>query len=232
MPPCRSSSPRRGLEERRFRKFEGPPTTRTTTGPALKDIKRLERFASLDALNRALVRECARSELFEGARVVCGCGPETARVMVVGEAPGRDETRLGEPFVGRAGRLLMELLRDGLGMEREEVYITNVVKVWPLVKTKRLRTRPPTRGEREFFLEYLIEELRLIAPAAVVAVGRTAFAALCQDACFEPGRWDEGPERVPVMPVYHPSYLLRRQKSLAENFRAASRTLAMVRDAI
>jgi len=164
-------------------------------------------------LRAEISRACAHE--VKNAVPVFGHGPVPCPVMVVGEAPGRDETRLGEPFVGRAGKFLISVLRDVFGSGREAFYITNVVKVWPVIETKRKKTRKPTKAEEAFFIPYLLREIELVGPRAIIAVGKTAFAALAPDADFTPGRWVER-RGLSIMPVYHPSYLLRRQKSLED----------------
>ena len=181
------------------------------TAPQGNKIKELEKIR--DSLKSA----CKRSGAFKGAVVVFGDGPEESRVMVVGEAPGREETRLKKPFVGKAGRFLISVLKEVFKKEREYFYITNVVKVWPVTETRRLKTRKPTREEEEFFLPYLKKEISAVRPAALLAVGKTAFCALAPDKEFKPGVWVEGADRPLIMPVYHPSYILRRGSMIKEN---------------
>ncbi|MFQ5735539.1 MAG: uracil-DNA glycosylase family protein [Thermodesulfobacteriota bacterium] len=169
----------------------------------------------MEALRAAITRACLGAPALRGAVPVFGSGPVPCTVMIVGEAPGRDETRLGVPFVGKAGRYLVSVLMDVFGEGREGFYITNVVKVWPTIETKRRKTRKPTAEEEGLFRPFLEEEISIVAPRAIIAVGKTAFAALAPGREFTPGAWVE-PDGVPIMPVYHPSYLLRRQKSLEE----------------
>ncbi len=188
-------------------------------------MKPEERIKEIERTRSGIKRACARSAGFSDAVPVFGHGPVPCDVMVVGEAPGRDETRLGIPFVGKAGQFLISVLRDVFGREREGYYITNVVKVWPVVRTKRGRTRKPTPEEEDFFAPFLEREIKAVDPAVIIAVGKTAFSALVPDAEFAPGRWAKHNGR-PVMPVYHPSYLLRRQKSLDESVAAMKAALA------
>lgn len=164
-----------------------------------------------------------------GPTLVFSSGAAASGVMVIGEAPGREETREGLPFVGKAGRFLVMALKESLVSSRDEIYITNAVKIWPVVETKRLRTRKPTAEEEAFFRPCLLEEIRIVAPKAIVAVGKTAFHALLPDEEFVPGRWAEF-QGIPVMPVYHPAYILRRQKSLAESVASLKKALAEVRE--
>jgi len=167
----------------------------------------------IEALRRRLSETCSRR--FRGS-------------MSVGKAPGRDETRLGRPFVGKAGSFFVKVLEDALRLKRENIYITNVLKIWPNVETKRLRTRKPEKDEREFFIPYLMEEIDIIAPDVIIAVGKTAFFALLPDSDFMAGEWLEFEGR-PVMPVYHPSYILRRQKRLDESVGELRKALLKVR---
>lgn len=182
-----------------------------------------DRTKDIERIRAEITRACLSHKAFADAVPVFGQGRAPCTVMVVGEAPGRDETRLGVPFVGKAGQFLISMLRDVFKKEREDFYITNVVKVWPTIDTKRKKTRKPTPEEEEFFRPFLMEEIRVVGPNAVIAVGKTAFSALVPGAAFKPGEWASC-GGLPVMPVYHPSYLLRRQKSLeeaAESFKDA-----------
>lgn len=189
--------------------------------------KKTVKTDELEALFSSLEKEINAKGL-SGQAPVFSSGHSASPVMVIGEAPGREETREGRPFVGRAGRFFIEILEGSLGLSREDIYITNVVKVWPVVETKRLRTRKPTADEEAFFRPCLMEEIRLVAPKAIVAVGKTAFQALLPGGEFVPGRWTDL-QGIPVMPVYHPAYILRRLKSLAESTAALRKALSQVR---
>lgn len=174
----------------------------------------MDPFKKRETLRRRIAK--ASAERFGGSVPVFGDGPVPCRLMVIGEAPGRDETRLGRPFVGKGGSFFVGVLEEALGLERDEIYITNVLKIWPNVETRRLRTRPPRMGEAEFFIPFLLEEIVMTDPVVIIAVGKTAFSALFPGEPFRPGHWAEFEGRA-VMPVYHPSYLLRRQKRLKES---------------
>ncbi len=166
---------------------------------------------------------------FSGSRPVFGAGPVPCRLMVLGEAPGRDETRLGVPFIGKGGSFFVRVFEETTGLEREDVYISNVLKIWPNVETKRLRTRAPGIDEAAFFLPFLIKEIEIIDPGVIIAVGKTAFTALFPGEGFRAGEWIESGKRK-VMPVYHPSYILRRQKSLEESVRELRGALLKVKE--
>ncbi|MBI5599382.1 MAG: uracil-DNA glycosylase [Deltaproteobacteria bacterium] len=192
------------------------------------------RIGSFSGFKRRLVSACAKTTEFKGLEPVLGDGPCPCDVMIIGEAPGREETKVKKPFVGRAGRFFTAVLEDTLRRKREDIYITNAVKIWPRIETKRGKTRPPTRAEEEFFLPYLYEEVSAVNPLVIVAVGKTALRAVMPRGRFIPGEWipagpagwpsrtagwDEGRRgrlsgRFSVMPVYHPAYILRRQKDM------------------
>ncbi len=190
--------------------------------------KKTVKAAELEALFSDLRKELKLKKL-AGQVPVFSSGSCDSPVMVIGEAPGREETREGRPFVGRAGRFFIGILEAALALERDEIYITNAVKFWPVVETKRLKTRKPTATEEALFHPCLMEEIRIVAPRVIVAVGKTAFSALLPDKEFVPGRWAEL-KGVAVMPVYHPAYMLRRLKSLDESTAALKEALVSVRE--
>jgi uracil-DNA glycosylase len=155
----------------------------------------------------AQVAQCTRCELHRArTNTVFGVGSRTARWLVVGEAPGADEDRQGEPFVGRAGQLLNAMLL-GIGLKREEVYIANVLKCRPP------NNRDPKPGEVACCLPYLERQIALLQPAIMLAVGRIAAQNLL--ATDTPigrmrGRVHAfGAQRIPLVVTYHPAYLLR-----------------------
>lgn len=185
--------------------------------------------AELKSLFKRIKSACLKTGAFGNAVPVFGSGPVPSPIMIVGEAPGREETREGLPFVGKAGRFLIAVLKDVFGTGREGFYITNVVKVWPTVETKRLKTRKPLKEEEEFFIPYLKKEIKIVAPKVIIAVGKTAFSALAPDKEFRPGEWNDYGGGILLMPVYHPSYLLRKQKTLPENTKRLKEALKKVR---
>jgi uracil-DNA glycosylase len=152
-----------------------------------------------------LVRECRLCGLCETrTQTVFGTGDRRARLMVVGEAPGAEEDRQGEPFVGRAGMLLNAMLRAA-GFERGEVFIANVLKCRPP------NNRDPSDEEAGRCLPYLRRQIELVAPAAILCVGRIAAQRLLgTDAPIGRlrGRVHDF-DGVPVIATYHPAYLLR-----------------------
>jgi DNA polymerase len=148
---------------------------------------------------------CPRCALAQTrTRVVFGEGDPAARVMVVGEAPGEQEDRTGRPFVGRAGKLL-DLLLASVGFPRETVYICNVLKCRPP------QNRNPRPEEVAACSPYLLRQVDLVRPEAIVAFG--LFAAQTLLASDRPMRELRGRAHeyrgIPVVPTYHPAALLR-----------------------
>jgi DNA polymerase len=166
---------------------------------------------NLSALNEA-VRACRQCAHLASSRTqtVFGTGNPDADLMFVGEAPGADEDRLGEPFVGRAGELLTKII-GAMGLSRADVYIANVLKCRPDMPPGAPGNRPPTTGEMQQCLPYLRQQIAIIRPRVLVALGKTAMAGLVgaeQPMGAMRGRWFEF-EGIPLLPTYHPSYLLR-----------------------
>lgn len=125
--------------------------------------------------------------------------------MFVGEGPGADEDRKGEPFVGKAGQLLTRIIQNGMQLRREDVYIANIVKCRPP------RNRNPEPEEVEACEPFLKAQIRIIQPKVLVALGKYAAQTLLQTSTPITrlrGRWREY-DGIPLMPTYHPAYLLR-----------------------
>jgi DNA polymerase len=172
-----------------------------------------------------VVRECRRCDLCgTRSQTVFGVGDRGARLMVVGEAPGAEEDRQGEPFVGRAGQLLNAVLRAA-GFARSEVYIANILKCRPP------GNRDPQPGEVEQCLPYLLRQIELIDPALILCVGRIAAQNLLgTDVTI--GRLRGTVHRLssgrPVVVTYHPAYLLRspgEKRKVWEDLKLALGTL-------
>lgn len=149
-------------------------------------------------------------------QVVFGVGNPEAELMFVGEAPGEDEDRKGEPFVGKAGQLLTKII-ETMGYRREDVYIANVLKCRPDMPAGASGNRKPTSAEMKTCLPYLEEQIAIVQPRALVALGATAMEGLQGNTATMAslrGRWHEF-RGIPLMATYHPAYLLRNQ-SLSE----------------
>lgn len=142
---------------------------------------------------------------------VFGSGNPAAQIMLVGEAPGRNEDLEGQPFVGASGRLLTDILAK-VGLTREEVFITNVVKCRPPGNRKPLPT------EAANCREYLVGQIALIRPRVLVALGATAAAALIASplAIGKLRGTVQQYEEIPVVCTYHPAYVFRNRAMAAE----------------
>lgn len=141
--------------------------------------------------------------------IVFGEGDPCARLMFIGEGPGAEEDRLGRPFVGKAGQLLNEMIA-AMGLKREEVYIANVLK------TRPPNNATPTQEEARLCAPYLFDQIRVVKPEVIVTLGLPATHLLLNttDAMARlRGRWavftDPAGRDVPVMPTYHPAFILR-----------------------
>ncbi len=153
------------------------------------------------------VKQCTACELHrQRTQTVFGVGSHRAKWMIIGEAPGADEDRQGEPFVGRAGKLLNAMLL-ALGFQREHVYITNIVKCRPP------QNRDPRPDETAQCAAYLRQQIALIKPKIILAIGRVAAQNLL-NTDISLGRLRGqvhryGDTHIPVVVTYHPAYLLR-----------------------
>lgn len=171
---------------------------------------------------RAEIGDCTRCKLHAGrTQIVFGVGNPEARLMFVGEGPGADEDEQGEPFVGRAGQLLTQIIK-AMGFAREEVYIANVVKCRPPAN------RPPTPFEAGNCKPFLFKQIELQKPRAVVLLGATAARHLAPEddrpMRDRVGRLFELPaySGVVFQVLYHPAFLLRDPRRKPETFAHAA----------
>jgi uracil-DNA glycosylase family 4 len=144
--------------------------------------------------------------------VVFGVGNIDSPLMFVGEAPGADEDEQGEPFVGKAGQLLTKII-ETMGLSRADVYIANILKCRPDTPEQSAGNRKPTPDEMATCLPYLHEQIDLIQPKVLVALGGTAVEGLLGKTIGITklrGTWKTY-RNIPLMPTYHPAYLLRNQ---------------------
>jgi DNA polymerase len=152
--------------------------------------------------------ECTRCLLHQGRKnIVFGEGNPEAALMFIGEGPGADEDREGRPFVGKAGQLLTRMIQ-AMGLERSQVYIANIVKCRPP------RNREPDRTEVVACFPFLEAQIEAVGPEVIVALGKVAAGNLLATA--DPisklrGRFHDR-SGIPVMPTYHPSFLLRKEE--------------------
>jgi DNA polymerase len=200
------------------KKIAAAVQTETSVDPAAKSairnpqsaIEKSAAFAELKA--RALA--CVKCPHLAASRksVVFGVGSIDAQLMFVGEAPGADEDEQGEPFVGRAGQLLTKIIQ-ATGLSRADVYIANILKCRPDTPGQSAGNRPPTPEERATCIPYLQEQIDLIQPKVIVALGATAVEGLLGKTLGITklrGNWQTY-RGTPLMPTYHPAYLLRNQ---------------------
>ncbi len=157
---------------------------------------------------------CVRCPNLAAARksVVFGVGDIRAQLMFVGEAPGADEDAQGEPFVGKAGQLLTKII-ETMGLSRQTVYIANILKCRPDTPGETAGNRKPTLDEMKTCSPYLLAQIELIKPKAIVALGGTAVEGLLGNftgIMKLRGSWQTF-RGIPVMPTYHPAFLLRNQ---------------------
>ena len=179
--------------------FEEPPIDRPMV-PADERVARLEILAKE-------VAACVRCPLLASTRTqtVFGSGSPTARLMFVGEAPGEEEDLSGQPFVGRSGQLLTDMITKGMGLTREEVYIANVVKSRPPLN------RVPFADEIKHCLPFLETQIAIIRPEFICMLGKVAASSLLDTSLAVGrlrGKWHRY-RGIASIVTYHPSYLLR-----------------------
>jgi uracil-DNA glycosylase len=178
--------------------------------PRQIDINKIDMLAAINAR----VSVCTKCPHLASTRTqtVFGVGSPDADVMFVGEAPGADEDAQGEPFVGRAGQLLTRII-ETMGFAREDVYIANILKCRPDVPRGSFGNRPPTPIEMQTCRPYLVEQIKIIQPKVLVALGAAAVEGLLGTRGTMRdlrGRWHSC-DGTPLMITYHPAYLLRNQ---------------------
>jgi DNA polymerase len=187
-----------------------PGENAAAPAPALGPEAKAAAFAELR--QRALA--CVKCAHLASSRknVVFGVGDINAQLMFIGEAPGADEDEQGEPFVGKAGQLLTKIIQT-MGLSRETVYIANILKCRPDTPGQSAGNRKPTPEEMQTCIPYLHEQIDLIRPKVIVALGATAVEGLLGKTIGITrlrGQWRTY-RGIPLMPTYHPAYLLRNQ---------------------
>lgn len=182
--------------------FDTTPPERTAEGVS----------AALQAIRQRYDEDCPHKNFVTSFQnVVFGEGDPLARLMFIGEAPGAEEDKCGRPFVGRAGQLLNQMI-EAMGLTREQVFISNVLK------TRPLDNATPTSEEIRICAPYLYQQVAVIQPEVIVTLGLPASRAILETG--EPmarlrGRWFSyrppapATKEIPVMPTYHPAFLLR-----------------------
>lgn len=172
----------------------------------------LTKAQQLEDLRVHGIGNCKRCKLHATrSTIVFGEGNPEARVMFIGEGPGKDEDAQGRPFVGKAGQLLTAVIEKGMKLKRSDVYIANVVKCRPTVNLELKRDRPPDDEETAACGGFLKQQIDIIQPAVIVTLGNPSTKFLLNP--------KEGITKIrgvwhlyngfPVMPTFHPSYILR-----------------------
>lgn len=187
-----------------------PETPKTPEATPRSSVEKATAFAAL----RERVLGCAKCAHLASSRknVVFGVGNIEAQLMFVGEAPGADEDIQGEPFVGRAGELLTKIIQ-AMGLQRSDVYIANILKCRPDTPGQTAGNRKPTSEEMATCVPYLHEQIDLIRPRVLVGLGATAIEGLLGKTVGIMklrGNWQIY-RGTPLMPTFHPAYLLRNQ---------------------
>ena len=191
-----------------FSSLPASPSESPTT--ALSPDAKRQAFAAVR--ERALV--CVKCAPLAASRknVVFGVGDINAQLMFVGEAPGADEDQQGEPFVGAAGQLLTRIIQ-AMGLSRQTVYIANILKCRPDTPGQSSGNRKPSPDEMKTCIPYLHAQIDLIQPKVLVALGATAVEGLLGKTMGITrlrGLWQTY-RNIPLMPTYHPAFLLRNQ---------------------
>lgn len=184
-----------------------PPERSSPVAPRLPVLaEQLAACTSLEGV-REVLGDCTRCKLAKQVRqqIVYGVGSAQAEIMFIGEGPGAEEDRRGEPFVGAAGELLTSIIENGMGIRRAEVYIANVVKCRPP------QNRDPEPDEVAACEPFLAAQIRVIKPKVLITLGKHAAHTLLgvqTPITRMRGKWGEY-QGTPLMPTFHPAYLLR-----------------------
>lgn len=202
------------------------PSEKRIESKGVEPVEVVDSFSDLDLktgtksekLDRLLQRAngCQRCSHLVATRtnVVFGGGNPEAKLMFVGEAPGPEDDQEGLPFVGASGQLLTKMIQ-AMGLQREDVYIANVMKCRPDMPPGSVGNRKPTATEMKSCLPYLQAQIEIIQPKILVALGATAMEGLLSNKT--PMSKLRGTflsyQGIPVMPTYHPTYLLRNQST-------------------
>jgi DNA polymerase len=178
---------------------------------SLEERARRQRLLDQEAAAAHACRLCAIGA--QRRNNVYGEGDPCARLMLIGEGPGETEDLLGRPFVGRAGELLDKMI-GAIGLAREDVYICNTVKCRPTLHMDgKLKNRAPSPSEMANCRPYLDEQIDVIAPEIILALGAPAAKSFLGNAFSITkgrGRWYEGPNGIALMATFHPAYVLRQ----------------------
>lgn len=209
-----------------------PAASKAATVPAFTqkapEISLFEEKIENDSLEKIRVDigpDCTRCKLHKArTQVVFGVGNPRAELMFIGEGPGADEDAQGEPFVGRAGKLLTQMIEQGMGLKRADVYIANVVKCRPP------ENRLPEKDEIAACSPYLIRQIDAIKPKVIVCLGACSAQTLLQTnqgiSRFRGQFFDFRGAR--LMATYHPAYLLRNPPAKADVWKDLQKVMAVL----
>jgi uracil-DNA glycosylase len=174
----------------------------------INEITNEEKLRTLEEI-KTVCGQCKKCELhINRTKSVFSDGNPNAKIMLIGEAPGAQEDMTGKPFVGRAGQLLDKILLSQNITREEKIYICNTVKCRPP------ENRVPTPEEKEHCRPYLDSQIQLIRPKIILLCGATAVQSMMttkEGISKIRGKWFDGPFGSKMMPIFHPSYLLRNQ---------------------
>lgn len=211
-------------------------TIESAAQPLAPELKNSEVIVPVDANNDSIwwslsdeVAACRQCELHQSrTQTVFGAGNQKADWLIIGEAPGADEDQQGEPFVGRAGKLLTQMIM-ALGYAREDVYIANILKCYTP------NNRDPLPDEVRSCESYLKRQIELIEPKIILAVGSIAAQNLLKtDAKIGAMRgrtYRYGEREIPVVATYHPAYLLRSPREKAKSWQDLRMATRLFREA-
>ncbi len=191
--------------------FEAPARQEAVVRPLVSAVTvPVERRVAVLAALAEEVRGCNRCVLHAArTQTVFARGNPSSELMIVGEGPGAEEDAQGEPFVGRAGQLLDRMI-GAMGYGRDEVYVANIVKCRPP------NNRTPHVDEMQACMPYLQRQIEVVSPRVILAMGTTAVRGLLgvtEGIMRLRGKWKLYKGRIPVMPTYHPAYLLREEEA-------------------
>ncbi len=184
----------------------------------------------LDQIGAEIVEQNICPDLAKQAtNLVMGVGNDNAEIIFIGEAPGKNEDLKGEPFVGAAGKFLDEMLVQ-IGMDRSQVYITNIVKYRPP------NNRDPLPDEKKAFWPYLLRQIAVIKPKVIVTLGRHSMEYFLPDRRItqihgQPKRINFGGKKLVVLPLYHPAaalYNASLKETLVEDFKSIPKIVELI----
>lgn len=184
----------------------------------------------LDQIRTEIIKENVCPDLAKQAtNLVMGVGSDNADILFIGEAPGKNEDLQGEPFVGAAGKFLDEML-GMVGLDRSQVYITNIVKYRPP------NNRDPLPDEKKAFWPYLVRQILVIKPKVIVTLGRHSMEYFLPERRItqihgQPKRINFGGEKLVIMPLYHPAaalYNASLKETLIEDFQSIPKVVELI----